>query len=125
MILAAQGGAAGGSGKPGGYDFILMMVVVAVAFYFIILRPQRKEQAKREDLIKQLKKGDAVVSAGGIHGTVVDVARPETVVVEVDSKKGVRLTFNRSSISVINPDKSGKSAEAAGDEKKEADKQSK
>lgn len=124
LVLAAEQ-APPASDKPsgGGSEMFIMMAVIAAAFYFIILRPQKKEQKKREELLSQLKKGDQVVSAGGIHGTVVDVSRPDVAVVEVDAKRGVRLTFNRTSISVINPDKSGKPAEAPADDK--SDKQSK
>ncbi len=115
MIAILVGQSAGQSSpSPFGGNFIFMMVIIVAAFYFIILRPQKKEQKRREQLIGGMKKGDKVVSAGGIHGTVVDASRKDTVVVEVDPKRSARLTFNRGSISVINPEKTDADPKDAG-----------
>ncbi|MDK2972170.1 MAG: preprotein translocase subunit YajC [Candidatus Sumerlaeota bacterium] len=88
---------------------IMFIGIMIMALWFIVLRPQKKEQKKREELIAGMSKGDKVISAGGIHGVVVNASNKETVEVEV--AKNVKITFNRSSISVINPKKGG------GDEK--------
>jgi preprotein translocase subunit YajC len=51
--------------------FLLQMVAIGVIFYFLLIRPQRKEQQRHRTMIEQLKKGDEVVTNGGIIGTVV------------------------------------------------------
>jgi len=51
--------------------FLLQMVAIGVIFYMLLIRPQRKEQERHKTMIQQLKKGDEVVTNGGIIGTVV------------------------------------------------------
>ena len=51
--------------------FLLQMVAIGVIFYFLLIRPQRKEQQRHRTMIEQLKKGDEVITNGGIIGTVV------------------------------------------------------
>jgi preprotein translocase subunit YajC len=51
--------------------FLLQMVAIGVIFYMLLIRPQRKEQERHKNMIQQLKKGDEVVTNGGIIGTVV------------------------------------------------------
>lgn len=83
----------------GGFDitFFLMMGGIFLVFYLLILRPQKQEQEKKQKEINALKKGDRVISIGGIHGSIVDIdAEAGTVQVQVD--RGVRLTFNRTAL---------------------------
>jgi preprotein translocase subunit YajC len=72
--------------------FVLMMVI----FYFLFYRPQKKEQKKREDLLNSLKKGDRIVTVGGIHGTITALT-DKIVTVKVAEK--VELDFSRSAVS--------------------------
>jgi preprotein translocase subunit YajC len=51
--------------------FLLQMLAIGVIFYFLLIRPQRKEQQRHRTMIEQLKKGDEIVTNGGIIGTVV------------------------------------------------------
>ncbi len=97
ITLLAQGNAAPAS--PGGLDatFFILMGGIFLVFYFLILRPQKKEQEEKQKAINALKKGDRVISIGGIHGSIVDIdADAGTVQVQVD--RGVRLTFNRTAL---------------------------
>ncbi len=98
-ILTAGPAGKGGQGSPMS-TVLLMFALIAFSFYFIILRPQKKEQAERKRLLDNLKKGDKVVSIGGIYGTVVEMDKDgDSVVVEV--AKNVRLKMLRSAISTI------------------------
>jgi preprotein translocase subunit YajC len=92
-----------------GPQTMIFIGLVFFAFYFLILRPQRAEQRKREDTLNQLGRGDKVVTAGGIHGVITNTSSKDTVEVEV--AKNVRLTLNRSSISVL--DNAARAAEKA------------
>lgn len=51
--------------------FLMQMVAIGVIFYFLLIRPQRKEQQRHRAMIEELKKGDEIVTNGGIIGTVV------------------------------------------------------
>ncbi len=72
--------------------------LIIVIFYFLIIRPQKKRDKETKDMLASIKKGDKVVSIGGIHGTVVAV-KETTVVVKVDDN--TRLEFSRNAISSI------------------------
>ena len=59
-----------------------MFILIIVIFYFVIYRPQKQQREKQHDMISQLKKGDKVVTSGGIWGTVTNVGK-ETVTLQV------------------------------------------
>ena len=82
-LMAADGPSAptapGGGSAPasqqsgGGYMMLVMPVVVLGIMYFLMIRPQRKEEAKRKELISSLKRGDKVTTIGGAMGEIVAV----------------------------------------------------
>lgn len=74
--------------------FIIMLVI----FYFLFYRPQKKEQQKRADMLGNLKKGDRVVTIGGIHGTITGFSE-DTVTIKVAEK--VELDFNRAAVASV------------------------
>jgi len=76
---------------------IMMIVLMAVAFYFFLFRPQQKKQRKQKDFLASLKKGDQVVTIGGIYGKIISIDE-QNAVLEVD--KGYRIKFLRSAISL-------------------------
>lgn len=82
----------------GGYMNIIMLLGIMVVFYFFMIRPQQTKAKEQQAFVNALKEGDKVVSAGGVHGKIVSV-RDKTVVVEIDSAKGVRVVFEKTSIS--------------------------
>ena len=73
-------------------------VLIAVIFYFFLIRPQNKKQKETEKMLNALKKGDKVITIGGIHGTVSSV-KEKTVIVKVDDD--CKLEFNRTAISSV------------------------
>ncbi|MDI6740660.1 MAG: preprotein translocase subunit YajC [Candidatus Edwardsbacteria bacterium] len=87
-----QGGPAGG-----GLLSLLPMVLIFVIIYFLIIWPQQKQRKTHAEMLKALQKGDRVVAAGGIHGTVagVDEARG-IVVVKID--ENVKIEVQRSAV---------------------------
>ncbi|MFD3407330.1 preprotein translocase subunit YajC [Aquirufa sp. HETE-83D] len=80
------------------YSSMILMGAVFVVFYFFMIRPQQKKAKEAKKFIEELKAGDKVVTIGGAHGTVVTI-REKTIVVEVDSSKGVRMVFEKTAIS--------------------------
>ncbi|HPH03758.1 MAG TPA: preprotein translocase subunit YajC [Spirochaetota bacterium] len=99
-----QGGAGAGQGGGGGSSimFLVMMVAMIGIMYFVVYRPQAKARKKLEAAINEMKKGDRVLTAGGIYGTVVGTS--ETVVVlEIDKDKGVKIEVNKAMVSQVLP----------------------
>lgn len=88
--------------------FVPLVVIMAV-FYFIFIRPQKREQAKRDVMLRELKKDDRVVTIGGIIGTIANVTNDgKEVTLKVDDN--TRLKMLRSSIQTVLSDKSEPSA---------------
>ncbi len=83
----------------GGFDLSNLILIggVIVIFYFFFIRPQQKKQKDQKKFIEAIKKGDQVVTIGGIHGKVYSV-EADTVIIEVD--KSTKLTFEKSAISL-------------------------
>ncbi|MEK6548278.1 MAG: preprotein translocase subunit YajC [Bacteroidota bacterium] len=77
---------------------IILFGGIFVVFYFFMIRPQQKKAKDAQKFISELKTGDKVVTIGGAHGSVVSI-REKTIVVEIDSSKGVRVVFEKSAIS--------------------------
>ena len=82
---------------------VVPFILIIAIFYFFIIRPQNKKQKETEKMINALKKGDKIVTIGGIHGTVTST-KEKTVVVKVDSN--AQIEFSRSAISAVLADKS-------------------
>jgi preprotein translocase subunit YajC len=86
--MALGGGQEGGQQNP--MSFFIFMAVLFAVFYFILIRPQQKRQKEHRRLLENLKKGDKVVTTGGLQGTVVSLS--DTVVtVEIADKVKVKV----------------------------------
>ena len=81
----------------GGLSSLILFGGIAIVFYFFMIRPQQKKQKQQKKFIEEIKRGDNVVTIGGIHGKVMSTD-DNTVTLEVD--KGVKITFNRTAISM-------------------------
>ena len=84
-------------GDNSGIMNIVFLVVIFVIFYFFMVRPQNKKRKELQNLRDNLKKGDNVVTIGGIHGKVVDV-KETTVVINIDANTKIKV--DKSSISL-------------------------
>ena len=94
LLAAAQPAAAG----YGGLIQILILVGFFAIFYFLMIAPQRKQQKQRQAMLNSLKKGDKVITAGGLHGEIVDLD-DDDVRLKVADK--VELKFSRSSVQKV------------------------
>jgi len=98
--LGTQGVATSGSAGSAGSmttTFITFGLIILI-FYFLIIRPQKKREKETKNMLSAMKKGDKVVSIGGIRGTIVSV-KESTVVVKVDDN--TRIEFSKSAIAQI------------------------
>ncbi|MBR5661162.1 MAG: preprotein translocase subunit YajC [Bacteroidales bacterium] len=91
LLQAQAGGAqapAGGSGM-----FWIMMIMLFVVMWAFMIRPQRKQQKEMEKFRNELKKGDKVVTAGGIYG-IVDEIKDRSILIKVDGDVKLRVDKN-------------------------------
>ena len=99
-------------------SFILMILAVLAFMYLIVLRPQKRERDERQKRLDAVKKGDRIVTIGGIHGKVVEVSEKQSVLtIEVAPK--VTIHLNRSAIATIDAKGSGVKSDAKSDGKTE------
>ncbi len=73
------------------------MAVLFASFYFFTIRPQRKRQREQQKMLNELKKGDKIITVGGIFGTIENVAE-DSIVIKVES--GATLRMSKSAVSV-------------------------
>jgi preprotein translocase subunit YajC len=78
------------AGQGSSMQFLLMMVLIIVVFYFFMIRPQSKRQKELKNFREQLKKGDKVLTTGGIYGRIVEID-DHTSLIEVDSNVKIRV----------------------------------
>ena len=92
LVLAENGGGLG--------SFAPTLIFIGLMFaviYFLIIRPQKKKEQERRILLDSVRRGDTVVTIGGIHGKIQSV-KEKHIVLLVDREKGLSLKINRSAI---------------------------
>jgi len=96
----AMGAAGDGAGAAtgGGASGLIMMVVIFAIFYFILIRPQQKKMKEHKKMVDDLKRGDEIITGGGIYGTVEGVT-PDTLTIKIAENTKVKVT--RGSVSVV------------------------
>ncbi|MEV2339382.1 preprotein translocase subunit YajC [Paenibacillus larvae] len=95
MMQLAAAHQAGGMGFLFTYGPLILMFVV---LYFLLIRPQQKRQKARNLMLSNLKKGDKVVTIGGLHGSIVEIT-DDVVVLRVNDT--TKLTFDRGSVNTV------------------------
>src|SRR5512142_2647295 len=95
--MGAPGGAAGQQAG-GGLSSIIMMLIIFGIFYFILIRPQQKKMKEHKKMVDELKKGDKIITSGGIYGTVVGL---DTNTLKVEIADGVKVKIARSTVGTV------------------------
>jgi preprotein translocase subunit YajC len=90
ILLQAQKGMDWGS--------LIFFPLIIVVFYFFMIRPQQKKAKEQKVFRENIKKGDNIVTVGGLHGKIASLENDDTFVLEVD--KGIKLKFEKSAISL-------------------------
>lgn len=98
LLQSAKGTAPSASGPMSILVSTAPLVLIVLIFYFLMIRPQNKRQKEMEKMIGALKKGDKVITIGGIHGTVVNT-KDSTIIVRVDDN--VTMEFNRTAVASV------------------------
>lgn len=98
FLQTATGTAGSASGSGALLSTLVPFLLIIVIMYFFLIRPQKKKQKETEAMLNALKKGDKVITVGGIHGVVSSV-KDNTVIVKVDDN--TKVEFNRTAISSV------------------------
>ncbi|MDR1346750.1 MAG: preprotein translocase subunit YajC [Bacteroidales bacterium] len=98
LMAPAQQGTEGGNGGST-WTMPVMIVVLIVIFYFFMIRPQSKKQKKVQQYRESLKRGDKVVTIGGIHAKITDV-QEDTFIIEVED--GSKLRIEKAAVAIDN-----------------------
>ena len=93
LFVLLQSGAAAQPAGGSSASFWVMIILLFVVMWAFMIRPQRKQQKELEKFRSELKKGDKIVTAGGIYGTVDEVTE-KTVLIKVDSDVKIRVDKN-------------------------------
>ena len=99
FITPALAQTGGGVGGLGGIEGLMPFILIAVVFYFLLIRPQQKRQKDHKSMVANLRRGDKVVTAGGIIGTVAKAPTDTELVVEI--AEGVKVKVARATISEV------------------------
>ena len=79
---------------------VLPMVLLFGMMYFMMIRPQQKEQKKKDLMLSELAVGDTVLTTSGFYGTVIDIA-DDTVIVEFGNNKNCRIPMQKSAVAMV------------------------
>lgn len=100
------------SGGGGLLQMLPLIIVMIVIFYFVVFRDQRKKTSDRKQMLENLRKGDKVLTIGGMIGTIVNIKENE-ITVKVDESTNTKVTFVRSAIDRVLSTREGNKQEAA------------
>src|SRR5258706_5727795 len=93
-------GAGASPDAPSPFGIILPLIPIVVLFYFLMIRPQEKQQKKTKEMLDALKKGDRVLTSGGLYGWVVGIREKDDVVV-LRIAEEVKIEVSRKAISNV------------------------
>ncbi|MEM6538597.1 MAG: preprotein translocase subunit YajC [Pseudomonadota bacterium] len=111
MFISSAFAQAGGAAPAAPSPFLQLapLVFIMVVFYFLLLRPQAQARKKHSEMVANAKKGDTVVTAGGVHGKIVKVVDDDSVMVEIADNVAIKVV--KATLTSV----SGKTAAAAND----------
>ena len=115
ILSNASSGASGASGGANIMIIIVYVVVFGAIIYFFMIRPQKKQQAKTQDMQKRIEPGDNIMTTSGFYGTVLDVV-DTTIIVEFGNNKNCRIPMHKSAVAEL--EKQGSAVESEDDKSK-------
>ena len=101
LLLPTSEAAAGTTGAAGGasqWGILIVMPLIILVFYFLVMRPQNKKQKEAKKMLEGLRKGDRIVTIGGLRGTVVSV-KDDAVILKVDDN--TKLEYSKSAVATV------------------------
>ena len=79
---------------------LLPMIIFLAAMYLMMIRPQQKEQKKKDLMLSELAVGDTVLTTSGFYGTVIDIA-DDTVIVEFGNNRNCRIPMQKAAVAMV------------------------
>lgn len=105
LAFAMSGPPGGAAGQAGGgmaaFSQMVPLIFMFAIFYFLLIRPQQKKAKEHKALLEALKKGDNVITAGGVHGKINSV---DDSIVTLEIATGVNIKINKSYIAAVKKD---------------------
>jgi preprotein translocase subunit YajC len=98
LAYAMGTGGTGGGGQGSSFTAFIPLILMFAIFYFLLIRPQQKKAKAHKETLTQLKKGDQIVSSGGLHGVITGLA-DDVVTMEIAPK--VRVKISRGSVAGV------------------------
>ena len=99
LLLMGASGSGGGQGGNPLMSFLPLLVIIVI-MYFLLLRPQAKRQKEHRSMLEQLQKGDRILTAGGIVGTIAGIKENEGLLI-VKIADNVKVELSRNSVSQV------------------------
>ncbi len=91
--------AQGAGGQGGGFAFLIPLILIFVVFYFLLIRPQQKRMKEHQNMVANLRRGDRIVTGGGLVGSVTKVVDDNEIQVEI--AEGVKVRVMRNSVQQV------------------------
>jgi preprotein translocase subunit YajC len=98
LLPSAEGAATGAAGGASQWGILIVMPLIILVFYFLVMRPQNKKQKEAKKMLESIRKGDRVVTIGGLRGTVVTV-KDDVVVLKVD--ENTKLEYSKNAVATV------------------------
>ena len=99
MLISPAYAQTAGAGGGADFSFLIMMVLLFAVFYFLLIRPQQKKQKEHAAMVAALRRGDQVVTQGGLIGKVTKVKEDNEI--EVELAKDVKVRVVQSTIATV------------------------
>ena len=103
LLQAGQQAQGGNAAKPSFIEALaplLPIFLLFVVMYMIMIRPQKKKERERKQMLGAVKKGDRVVTVGGLHGTIKNI-KDDDIILVIDEQKDVRIKVTRGAVSHV------------------------
>ena len=89
--MGTSGGGGGAQGAPGMFQSLIPLIIIFAIFYFMLIRPQQKKAKEHKDMLEKLKKGDKIITSGGIYGEIYALT-PSTVTLMIAENVKVKVS---------------------------------
>lgn len=93
-MAAPPGGGEGSQGAAGLFSSFMPLIIIFAIFYFLLIRPQSKKAKEHKEVLANLKRGDKVVTTGGIHGVIEEIDG-SVITLKVGIKDDVKIRIDR------------------------------
>ncbi len=91
----AMGQSGASAGQAGGFTAFVPLILMFVIFYFLLIRPQQKKAKEQQNMINNLKKGDRIITSGGVHGTIMSLG---DTTVSLEIADNIKIKINRGNV---------------------------